>query len=409
MAIFVAAILLACGGTAVAGPLAIELTLVDDHATGYATFQSHNQKVLSSAHGIFMTHIRSRNEAYTAQQWRLSRSTDGGRTFATVFEDTHATNPAVIESDKDGNVYLIRPDFADGASYLYFFKATDEFENPRVTPIPNSAAGKFAMWLDERRRQIYYLSQNHTFHVVALDGKAPRSVSVELLKAGPNALMQYPLLCMEGDVLHVAWTTSLPEKYLYWDIHYMKSPDGGQSWQKMDGTALNPPVVADDTGPSDRVSLDDEFEVHTWLSNFLVRDGKAHFLYQAQHQPARQHYMRYDLKTARREIDVQPKFRGEEIELAGLDGFFAADAKLLYAVGHTPDGRIGCLVSRDNGETWRDHAHSRVVEKMYALGGARSVTADGSVIGSVTAEATHAPTESESVAKVYFFRIPPAK
>src|SRR5688572_16395581 len=115
MKTFIAIMLLACS-VAPAQPAEIELTLVDDHATGYATFQSHNQKVLSNAHGIFMTHIRSRNEAYTAQQWRLSRSTDGGRTFATVFEDTHATNPAVIESDKDGNVYLIRPDFADNAS-----------------------------------------------------------------------------------------------------------------------------------------------------------------------------------------------------------------------------------------------------------------------------------------------------
>ena len=136
------------------------------------------------------------------------------------------------------------------------------------------------MWLDEPRKQIYYLSQNHTFHVVALDGKVLSSVA--LLQAGTHALMQYPSLCMEGDVLHVAWTTSLPEKYLYWDIHYVKSPDGGKSWQKMDGTPLTPPIVADDTGPSDRISLDDEFEVHTWLSNFLVRDGKAHFLYLAQ-------------------------------------------------------------------------------------------------------------------------------
>jgi hypothetical protein len=124
-----------------APPLEIEVVCVDEKATGYGTFQSHNQKVLSNARGIFMTHIRSRNEPYTAQQWRLSRSSDGGRTFQTIYEATHATNPAVIETDDQANLYLIRPDFADGNSYLYFFAAADDYRQPRVTPIPGSAAG----------------------------------------------------------------------------------------------------------------------------------------------------------------------------------------------------------------------------------------------------------------------------
>ena len=33
----------------------IELTLVDDRAIGYATYQSHNQKVVSNPWGIFIT------------------------------------------------------------------------------------------------------------------------------------------------------------------------------------------------------------------------------------------------------------------------------------------------------------------------------------------------------------------
>ena len=68
-----------------AAPVNIQLTHVDDVTTGYGTFQSHNQKVLSNRSGIFMSHLRSQNEPYTAQQWRLSRSTDGGRSFATVY------------------------------------------------------------------------------------------------------------------------------------------------------------------------------------------------------------------------------------------------------------------------------------------------------------------------------------
>lgn len=401
----VAAMLLTNAARIIAAPGKIELTVVDDKATGYGTFQSHNQKVLANAGGIFMTHIRSRNEAYNAQQWRLSRSTDGGRTFATVHEATHATNPPAIETDEAANVYLVRPDFADSHSYFYRFSAADAYREPRVTRVPASASGKFALAYDAPRGQFYYASQNHTFHVVGLDGTVKRSLP--LLARGKHALMQYPLLHLdEANGLHYAWTTQKHDAYLYWDVHSMRSLDGSQTWRTMAGAALTPPVVCDDTGPTDRISLDDEFEVHTWLASFLVRGGKAHYFYVAQHQPTwRVHYMRYDLATGRRDVDLSPKFKGETLELTGMDGFFAASATSLYCVGHTPDGRVACLASDDNGQTWRDHAVSdEKVQGIYALGGCRAVTPDGSVIGSFTA-AGASPAESVSTSKIYFLKI----
>ena len=97
----------------------VELVCVDDKATGYGTFQSHNQKVVANRYGIFMTHLRSRNERYTAQMWRLMRSTGGGKAFSVVHEDTHATNPPVLETDEVGNIYLVRVDFQNGNACLY--------------------------------------------------------------------------------------------------------------------------------------------------------------------------------------------------------------------------------------------------------------------------------------------------
>jgi hypothetical protein len=386
----------------------IELTCVDERATGYGTFQSHNQKVLANSGGIFMSHIRSRNEPYTAQQWRLSRSTDGGRTFTTVYEATHATNPAVIETDGAANVYLVRPDFADGHSYLYFFEAAKEFQNPRITPIPASSGGKYAAAYDSARKQLYYFSNNNTFHVIAPDGAVKRSAA--LMNAGPHAVLQYPMLYVDAEsVLHAAWTTSVADKYLYWDIHYMKSTDGGVTWQNMDGTPLAPPFASDDTGPSDRISLDDEFDSHTWLSSFLVRGGKAHFLYLGQTAPPRQHFVRYDLATARREIDTAPRFQGDKIQLTGLDGFFAATKDTLYCVSHTPDNHVGCLASSDNGATWRDHALSDdAMDGLYAVGGCRDVTPDGKIIGSFTVTQSTA-ANATSASNVYFFQIRAAK
>ena len=388
-----------------APPAEIEVVCVDEQATGYGTFQSHNQKVLANGGGIFMTHLRTRNEPFTAQQWRLSRSSDGGRTFATVHEATSATHTPAIATDEHDNVYLIRSDFADGNAYLHTFSAAGGYRAGRVTPIPRGSAQKFAICYDRERQQLYHASYGR-FDVIGLDG-AIRS-SLQLFQNGPNAEMQYPSLCLDpAGILHLAWTTVAHGRYLYWSIHFMQSRDGGATWRNADGTVLTPPIVADDTGPGQRVSLDDEFEVHTWLSNFLVREGKGHFLYLARTDPPRQHYVRYDLLTGERELDLSPRLKGDTIELSGLDGFFAMSPSTLYCAGHTTDGRVGCLASKDNGGTWTDHAVSRKVEGLYAVGGCPRVTAEGFVIGSFT-EALPSSTDATSTAKVHFFRIPGA-
>src|SRR5438128_969485 len=177
----------------------------------------------------------------------------------------------------------------------------------------------------------------------------------------------------------------------------------------MSGKPVGLPVVADEGGPADRITLDDEFEVHTWLSSFLVKDGKAHFLYLAQTNPPRQHYVRYDLKTARRDIDLQPEFKGQQLSLRGLDGFFATHLKkpgsTLYCIGRDASAnRLVCLASDDHGLTWRDYAVSPLVTNPYSIGGCREVTADGWLIGSFTDQIA-STTDSGGGSKVYFFRI----
>ncbi len=389
------------------GVARVELTCVDDAATGYGTFQSHNQKVVSNPHGIFMTHIRTRNEAYTAQQWRLLRSVDGGKRFLVVYEATNATNPPVLETDEAGTVYLARPDFADGHAYLYRFAAKDAYAKPQITKIPGASAGKYCMMLDRVRNQLYFFAHNNTFHVVSLDGKV-RS-SRHLLRHGRHAVLQYPLLSLtRDDVLHAAWTTQKHGQYLYWDIHHLVSRDGGQSWSTMAGKPTTLPVVADDGGPAQRITLDDEFEVHTWLSSLMAKDGKVHFLYMAQTKPtAREHYVRYDAETGRQDVRIWPEFRGKTMSLMGLSGAFAARASLdggsLYCVSNA-SGRIACLASDDNGRTWYDYAVSDKTYRPYSIGGCRELTADGYLIGSFTNQSA-SPAEVSGKCSVYFFRI----
>lgn len=388
------------------GLTGIEITCLDDSATGYATFQSHNQKVVSNAHGIFTAHIRSRNEAYTAQQWRLSRSVDGGAHFSVLYEATHPTNPPVLETDEEGNIYLVRPDFQDGNAYLYRFMAADQYAQPRISTIPGGAAGKYCMFYDPQRQQLYYFAHNNTFHLIGLDGSVRGSTT--LLQAGPSALLQYPLLSLDRDgTLHAAWTTQKHGEYLYWDIHHMLSRDGGRSWERMDGTPLQLPVVADEHGPADGLVLEDEYAAHTWLSSFLAREGKLHFIYMAQTQPARQHYVRCEVKNARQEQRIWPEFKGEHLSLLGLDGLLSTRASQpgapLYCVANG-QGRLACLVSDDDGSTWHDYAVSQERFNLYSIGGCRELTADGHIIGTFTDQQA-SPQNTAGVSRVYFFKI----
>ena len=389
----------------------IELTLVDDHAIAYGTFQSHNQKVVSNDHGIFMTHIRQANKEYTAQTWRLSRSTDGGKSFVTLYQATNATSSPALETDERGTIFAARPDFVDGHAYLYRFDPPG-YEEPTITRIPGGSGGKYCLMLDPGRRQLYYLAHSQEFRVLGLDGEIRRSTT--LFKAGPHAVMQYPHVALAADgTLFVGWTTSAPDRYLYWDIHAMRSPDGAATWQTLSGAALEPPVVTDDTGPADRISLDDEFEVHSWLSAFLVKNGKLHLVYWAKNMPQRQRYVRYDAATGKREIDREPLLAGWSIaepnDSAALIGTRQTEKEALYCVTTVKDRKqLVCVMSVDNGASWRDYALATdsFPHRVYSIGAARETTRDGWIIGSFTDVAPKAElyTEADS-GKVYFFRI----
>jgi hypothetical protein len=327
--------------------------------------------------------------------------------FSVIYEDTHATNPPVLETDEGGNLYLVRVDFQNGNAYLYRFLAASGFRDPVVTPIPGGAGGKYAMRYDPTRKQLHFFSHNNTFHVVHLDGKVRKQV--QLLKRGQNAVLQYPQLDMDPDgTLHAAWTTQKHGVYMYWDIHHMLSGNGGSTWQNLDGKGFTPPVIADDTGPATRISWADEFEYHTWLSSFRVKKGKPHFLYLAQRMQPQQHYMRYDIAAAKRDLDRQPRFTGQALNLTGLDGFFATRSDRpdspLYCVMRDA-GHIACLVSGDNGETWHDYARSQETFRTYSIGGCREVTDDGYIIGSFT-EPGSSPQILERDSKVHFCRMP---
>jgi DNA-binding beta-propeller fold protein YncE len=391
-------------------PASIELTLVDDQAIGYATFQSHNQKVVSNRHGIFITYIRKSNKNYTAQQWRLARSTDGGRSFATVMEETRATSAPALETDKQGRLFFARPDFKDGNAYLSRLDSLSD--KPSMATLDGGSAGKYCLALDEPRKQLYYFAHNGTFHIVGVDGQIRRKTN--LLAHGDHAVLQYPHLTLSRDgTLYAAWTTSKRTGYLYPSIHAMKSADGGESWMTLEGKPLKPPIVADVTGPATQISRDDELEVHSWLSAFMAKDGKLHFVYWAKTTPQRQRYLRYDGATGKKEVDIEPLFQKRTFAEPNDSGVLVANRSArdstMYFVSTIEDRkRLACLASGDNGNTWREYAISNFAFKhrVYSIGAAREITDDGWIVGTFTdvvegAKSFYEPNSGD----VYFFRI----
>ena len=415
----------------------IEVTLVDDESTtNFCTFQSFNQKVLQNEYGIFMTHLHSQTQTFDAQTWRLSRSVDGGHSFDVIHEETHGTNPPVIETDLLGNIYLMRQDYYSSSdSYLYIFSPLDNYSPHDPIRIPDGGGGMYSMLYDSIRNCLYYFNSggpsnwvgsdalNARFYSIGLDGQVIHSK--DIVKDGPNGQIVWPLLAMdENGVLYAAWTNHEGiDPYTYRSIHFMRSTDGGDTWEKLDETLLEVPVFADDTGPTDRVTLESEYGDDTWLWNFLAKNGKLHFAYQTykgyQSPDNYVNYVRYDIDSAIEDERISGEWKGNDVSLsrnriAPGDGFVVSDphhpnrsywvsSDTLLEEGDPVEERLVVLYTDDNGDTWHDYAESefKAAGYLYAIGGSRTLTSDGYIIGSFT-DINWGPPQSF---KPYFFKV----
>lgn len=387
----------------------IELTCIDDEVIHSATFQSNTQHIVSNRKGIFAAFVKSRNEDYTSQNWRLVRSTDNGRSFAVIAEGVAATNPPVLETDESDNLYLCRVDWKSNNSFIDVFSSKDDFKTVRTLELPGVSGGKFAMGLDRTRRNLCYMTLDGVLHRVSVDGqmKAP----IKLLADGEHAVLQYPSFHFdERNDLYLCWTTVAHGKYLYRDIHVARSIDGGDNWETLSGKPLIVPFASDDGGPADLISLESEFDVTTWLANALPRFGKLHAIYETQSVPRRYNYVRMD--TVRGEIDLRiaPDFVGSSLRLQGLDGGLASqagnpDASIFCVVRDANRARLACVRSDDQGASWRDWAVSPDFVSPYAVGTCREISAKDEVLGLFT-DAIEPNNDNFGKSKLYFFRIP---
>jgi len=373
----------------------VAVTAVDDVIAVLATFQSHNQKVVSNDNGIFVTYVHEAHVSGDNNRWRMARSTDNGQSWTIIYEAIYACAAPAVETDENNNVYLIHPDWDDGSQPLYFyrFSPSNNYTTPYIkVNYSNPCASKHAMVYDNSRQQFHIFLQYGNFLTLDMNGDVVRKI--QLLNSYNGIEPQYPHIQLDEDYnIHIADTTNTT----YYSILHMMSRDGGLSWERMDGTPISVPARCDPCGPTQLISLPDEFNISTWLTNMLPKNGKLHFCYNAGSFTTneRTHYMRYDIDTGVREIDTwidnpNAQWQGENITLLPYSAFFVTDPtdpnSPLYAVSGSLGMYISCLVSFDNGSNWNDFGRSASPHSWYAIGGFRNLTVDGSIIGAFTSD-----------------------
>jgi len=366
----------------------IEITTIDPTVHSYATFGSYNQHVVQNQNGIFLTYKKTQVDEAGNGLWRIYISRDGGKSFGSIGEASNSNKPPVLETDSAGNIYL-----ATGydSSMLCVYQPSNNYSNPKCVSIPESPSGKFALYYDAKRSQLYYFSHSAHFSIfdTNLNLKAHYQFGVAMDTPSLHAYWQYPLLTMdENGNLYAAWTTQKVDQYLYWSIHTAVSPDGGYSWTKLNKSPLSLPITPDETGPTDRITLDDEFSSHTWLKNLLAKNGKLYFPYITQSSKPRYHFTRYDLSTGNKDQDIP--WNGETLDLSELHGFCASKASdpnfPIYCASRGLNGNLNITVTYDQGATWHDYATGKdpTDTNIWSVSGYREITSDNYLIGTYT-------------------------
>ena len=401
----------------------VKLTLIDSNAIGYATFQSHNQKVVSSSQGVFLAYNYAASENYRSNSWRLVFCTNSASSFGTVLDVPGTIHPPVLETDSEMRVFLAHAAY-DGNAYLYQVAplAIGGIRGPFT--ITNGYSGKICMSFDSSSRELAYMVGTWAtgpFRILSPAGDLLWYRELFSAPATRLAQCEYPHISRDpaSRQIFVAWTTQripLSEyPYLYWDIHCMKSGNGGRDWFALSGREILPPVPPDNTGPADQISLDSEFSVHTWLSSFMFKEGKLHFVYWVDSVPQQQKYVRLDANSGVREKSISRIFGGSSDQVAGLDGFFAgrstvSNSTMYFVSSIESETRLACMASDDNGSSWYRYAESDVTfprgryHGIYSITGARELTASGAIIGAFTQLKENSETFYEAGSgKVFFF------
>jgi hypothetical protein len=365
----------------------VVMTRVEDVSTSvYGSFASHNQRIVETAGGLFMTYQVDESGGDGNGTWKLVRSQDGGLTWSLV-HTAPGTRPPAVVADNAGNVHLVTSDPTLDRLHLYSFGASGGYALSSHHPYDGvPCAAKFTALYDPKWNNVYVGTQYGRFLAIWLDTFGvihDYQVFQHYPNDSPHACAQYPQLAVDaGGNIHLAVTTSnLVDTHVYRNILHVyatPNPDGTLSWRRMPRPGESQPsytplpIQPDENGAALEINDYDErgapgiVSVH--LTNFIVKESFVHFYYTVVRTGTSEwlgHYKRFNRFTGNVDVNLDADLApisGDMLSLTPNGGFFctddiaAYDSPLYLTSGEVGRGQIATLVSRDNGMSWHDHA-----------------------------------------------------
>lgn len=421
----------------------------------FALFHTQRQHIVGNSGGYFFAYNYVDNN-HNPAHWILIRSTDGGNTWSTVYNDSTFNNgggaPAV-ETDAVGNVYVVVSQYGDLQNYfkIYRFSPGNGYGSPTVWSFPSfGAANKWGCNFDQTRNWIWIKAWQRSGpgepDLLAVDLTGAVQVSAQLFKpfsatsGYAHADAEYPFV----EVLHdgsivVAWN-NVAEPVLvpgiplsYYDDRLIQSPDGGATWYGPGGAIAASAVEADDTGtaanrgwvitnPAAGVEFIPATDPNYFpngtakynfnaIGNIAYHKGAVHFWYTGASPAgvvggAHRSYARFDWGSKTVDLRHNPLLAGDGADYDSLNGTFCQDsaqASRLYllGVGEGPDfGSLLVTKTDDAGVTWDRYATHFVGNLPNYPTCSRFVQTDGSILLGVV--------QAGSPNGVYFGKIDPA-
>jgi hypothetical protein len=392
----------------------------------------------------------------------VDRSTDGGSTFSHVLEiGIGGHYPPSIEADSAGDVIVVVNDYGntDGA-WVYKLPANNWNSPQLMGTFPYGWDDKFSTGYDSAGQSA---SNGGTFWEVhggdgptnghnelyftraAANGWGGGAINTQCTSGGqqncylgavdadsgvlaPSGgdFAHYPHLyfdrsnsCPSGqsgscDLAMMAWTTSdFNNETGYYDIHYIISPDGGQTWYGKNGAIGSWPIVAGDDGPAWQLLSSSEYNSGgnsytndtNWLQSIYVQDGHLYFSYE--HQGTCAQYRRVTPTWTGNGYTMTNDVGPVSLGLGGLGAFFSGYGTTntrIFLTGYScSSSAIKTMSSSDEGQTWSTYATSSTnPTDPYAVSGGHDLGPGGSIIGAYTDELGTAGTNSN----VYFIHNP---
>lgn len=330
--------------------------IIDANSTGYSTFQSNSQRNVYTSNGLFAVWVHSTSGgSYLNQTWYLKKSTNNGRTWTTVYSNTCYDQVPTLETDSNGNLYLMYiPVSGAGAVARWLKFSNTDYTTPSITTnLTISYSSKMCTCIDETNNKFYFFIGLGYYAVLNLSGTIVINVT-QMWQNTAGLTTEYPSATIDNSGnIYSAWTTQVltpPTPIYYYDIRWIVSRDFGATWQMADGTPLTLPL---NSGLGESVTSVGDLIEQNWLGGFTFVNGRLHALYTNYSNGVT--YVTINPTTA-------VKTNKTAIINAGtfnIDGFFSRKSSgtlvtptSLYLVTSDNRTQIKCFKSIDNGATW---------------------------------------------------------